>query len=137
MDLKKLLREEQVMLALECATVVTGIRRGVNPIQQKDFWSPMGKIAESQEEVFFQDLVHIHRVLPPNDKFNPYLAEKGYYTKLKHRVLKEFWDNYDPEKQEQKPYTRHIPNNKKRLPIQTRTSLRAIRKKLAEGNQSV
>ena len=105
MDLKKLLRKEQVMLALECATVVTGIRRGLNPIQQKDFWSPMDKIAESQEEVFFQDLVHIHRVLPPNDTFNPYLAEKGYYTKLKHRVLKEFWDNYDPEQKTQ----RHIP----------------------------
>jgi len=104
-DLKKLLREEQVMLALTCATVVTGIRRGLNPIQQKDFWSPMGKIAESQEEVFFQDLVHIHRALPPHDTFNPYLAEKGYYTKLKHRVLKEFWDNYDPEQKTQ----RHIP----------------------------
>ena len=95
--LNTLLREEQVELALICAVCIDGLRKGFNPIQQSDFWSPMGKIAESQEEVFFQDLVHIHRVLPPNDKFNSYLAEKGYYTKLKHRVLEEFWSNYDPE----------------------------------------
>ena len=68
MDLKKLLREEQVHLALECAFAITGIKRGLNPMQQSDFWSPMGKIAKSQEEVFFQDLVHIHRALPPHDK---------------------------------------------------------------------
>ena len=95
--LDSLLRKEQVELALTCAVCIDGLRKGFNPIQQSDFWSPMGKIAESQEEVYFQDLVHIHRVLPPNDTFNDFLAEKGYYTKLKHRVLDEFWSNYDPE----------------------------------------
>ena len=95
--LNSLLRKEQVELALICAVCIDGLRKGFNPIQQSDFWSPMGKIAESQEEVYFQDLVHIHRVLPPNDTFNDFLAEKGYYTKLKHRVLDEFWTNYDPE----------------------------------------
>ena len=99
--LNSLLRKEQEELVLECAFIITGIRRGFNPIQQKDFWSPMDKIAESQEEVYFQDLVHIHRVLPPHDKFNPFLAERGYYTKLKHRVLDEFWSNYDPEQDKQ------------------------------------
>jgi len=100
-----LLRKEQVHLALECAVTITGIRRGLNPIQQSDFWSPMGKFPESEEERFFQDLVYIHRVLPLNDRFNHALADRGYYTKLKHRVLKEFWDNYDPEQKTQ----RHIP----------------------------
>ena len=58
--LNSLLREEQVELTLICAVCIDGLRKGFNPIQQSDFWSPMGKIAESQEEVYFQDLVHIH-----------------------------------------------------------------------------
>ena len=100
-----LLRKEQVHLALECAVTITGIRGGLNPIQQSDFWSPMGKFPESEEERFFQDLVFIHRVLPLNDRFSPALAGRGYYTKLKHQVLDEFWENYDPEhKQEVKSH---------------------------------
>jgi len=130
MDLKKLLREEQVHLALECAVTITGIRRGLNPIQQSDFWSPMGKFPESEEERFFQDLVYIHRVLPPNDKFNPYLAEKGHYTRLKHQVLDEFWSNYDPEQKTQ----RHIPKIFKPRPLTKPKTLKAIRRHLAEGN---
>ena len=137
MDLKKLLREEQVELAVTCAASVLGIRRGLNPIQQSDFWSPMGKIAETQEEVFFQDLVHIHRVLPPNDSYSPFLAARGYYTKLKHRVLDEFWSNYDPEQDKEikfkKTYTtRSYPrtHNDSTKP----STLKAIRKHLADGN---
>ncbi len=130
MDLKELLREEQVHLALECAVTITGIRRGLNPIQQSDFWSPMGKFPESEEERFFQDLVYIHRVLPPNDKFNPYLAEKGHYTRLKHQVLDEFWSNYDPEQKTQ----RHIPKIFKPRPLTKPKTLKAIRRHLAEEN---
>jgi len=135
--LNSLLREEQVELALICAVCIDGLRKGFNPIQQSDFWSPMGKIAESQEEVYFQDLVHIHRVLPPNDMFSPFLAGKGYYTKLKHRVLDEFWSNYDPEQDKEikfkKTYTpRSYPrtHNDSTKP----STLKAIRKHLADGN---
>ena len=139
--LDKLLRGEQVELAATCAASILGIRRGLNPIQQSDFWSPMGKFPESEEEQFHQDLVWIYKVLPPNDRFNSMLAAKGVYKKLRLKALADFWtpiyEKADQEEQERRPYTRHIPNNKKRLPRQTRTSLRSIRKKLAEGNQSV
>tara|TARA_B100001250_G_scaffold126408_1_gene107557 strand:+ start:660 stop:1076 length:417 start_codon:yes stop_codon:yes gene_type:complete len=119
-----LLRKEQVMLALECATVVTGIRRGLNPIQQSLFNTPWGKAPESEEEQFHQDLVWVYKVLPPNDQFDPKLAEKGVYKKLRLKALADFWSNYDPEKQEQRPYTRHIPkknNNPRQLVIKPPT----------------
>ena len=125
--LNSLLRKEQVELALTCAVCIDGLRKGFNPIQQSDFWSPMGKIAESQEEVYFQDLVHIHRVLPPNDTFNVFLAETGYYTKLKHRVLADFWENFEETEEKKK---RHIPIT----PSSLKPTLRSIRKKLAEKN---
>ena len=136
-ELDSLLREEQVLNAVTCAVIIVGLRRGLNPIQQSDMWTPWGKAPESKEELAFQDLVWFHKVLPPHDKFNPELAARGYYTKLKWQKLDEFWSEYDPEHQEQKPYLRHIPNNKKRLPTPIRTSLRSIRKKLAEGGQIV
>ena len=135
--LNTLLREEQVELAVTCASSVLGIRRDLNPIQQSLFNTPWVKAPESEEEQFHQDLVWVYKVLPPNDKFNPDLAAKGVYKKLRLKALDDFWSNYDPEHQEQKPYVRHIPNNKKRLPTPIRTSLRAIRKKLAEGGSIV
>ena len=135
--LNTLLRGEQVELAVTCASSVLGIRAGLTPNQQSLFNTPWGKAPESEEEQFHQDLVWVYKVLPPNDKFNPKLADKGVYKKLRLKALADFWSNYDPEQQEQKPYMRHIPNNKKRLPTSIRTSLRAIRKKLAEGGQIV
>ncbi len=136
-SLDKLLREEQVELAVTCAASIVGIRRGLNPIQQSGFNTPWVKAPESEEEQFHQDLVWVYKTLPPNDRFNPKLAEKGVYKKLRLKALADFWSSYDPEQPEQKPYIRHIPNNKKRLPVPIRTSLRAIRKNLAEGGHIV
>ena len=142
--LDKLLREEQVELAATCASSILGIRAGLTPNQQSLFNTPWGKAPESEEEQFHQDLVWIHKVLPPNDKFNPKLAEQGIYKKMRLKVLADFWkpiyEKADLEEQGlklQKTYKRHIPNNKKRLPVPIRTSLRAIRKNLAEGGQIV
>ena len=135
--LDSLLRQEQVELVAICATSILGIRKGLNPIQQSGFNTPWGKAPESEEEQFHQDLVWIHKVLPPTDKFNPDLAAKGVYKKMKLKYLADFWSNYEAEQQEKRPYVRHIPNNNKRLPTPIRTSLRAIRKKLAEGGQIV
>ena len=136
--LDSLLRKEQVVLAVTCAESILGIRRGLNPIQQSGFNTPWGKAPDSEEEQFHQDLVWIHKVLPPTDKFNPDLAEKGVYKKMKLKYLADFWSPiYEKADQEQKPYVRHILNNKKRLPTPIRTSLRAIRKKLAEGGSIV
>ena len=136
--LDSLLREEQVELVAICATSILGIRRGLNPIQQSGFNTPWGEAPNSEEEQFHQDLVWIHKVLPPTDKFNPDLAEKGVYKKIKLKYLADFWlPIYEKADQEQKPHIRHIPNNKKRLPTPIRTSLRSIRKKLAEGGHIV
>ena len=112
--LDKLLRDEQVELAVTCASSVLGIRAGLTPNQQSLFNTPWVKVPESEEEQFHQDLVWVYKVLPPNDKFNTALASKGVYKKMRLKVLADFWSNYDPEQPEQKPYIRHIPkkNNK-------------------------
>jgi len=112
--LDKLLRDEQVELAVTCASSVLGIRAGLTPNQQSLFNTPWVKAPESEEEQFHQDLVWVYKVLPPNDKFNAALASKGVYKKMRLKVLADFWSNYDPEQPEQKPYIRHIPkkNNK-------------------------
>ncbi len=142
--LDKLLRGEQVELAVTCASSVLGIRAGLTPNQQSLFNTPWGKAPESEEEQFHQDLVWIYKVLPPNDKFNPELAEKGVYKKMRLKVLADFWkpiyEKADLEEQGLeglKTFKRHIPNNKKRLPTSIKTSLRSIRKQLAEGGQIV
>ena len=112
--LDKLLRDEQVELAVTCASSVLGIRAGLTPNQQSLFNTPWVKAPESEEEQFHQDLVWVYKVLPPNDKFNTALASKGVYKKMRLKALADFWSNYDPEQPEQKPYIRHIPkkNNK-------------------------
>ena len=107
-----LLREEQVELAVTCAVSILGIRAGLTPIQQSGFNTPWVKAPESQEEQFHQDLLWVYRVLPPNDKFNPDLAVKGVYKKMRLKALDNFWSNYDPEHHElqrQQTYKRHIP----------------------------
>ena len=142
--LDSLLRKEQVELVVTCASSVLGIRAGLTPNQQSLFNTPWGKAPESEEEQFHQDLVWIYKVLPPNDRFNPKLAEQGVYKKMRLKVLADFWkpiyEKADQEEQGlnlQKTYKRHIPNNKKKLPVPIRTSLRAIRKNLAEGGHIV
>ena len=92
-----LLREEQVELAVTCAVSILGIRRGLTPKQQSIFNTPWSKAPASEEEQFHQDLVWVYKVLPPNDKFNPELAGKGVYKKLRLKAIADFWSNYDPE----------------------------------------
>ena len=122
-----LLREEQVELAVTCAVSILGIRRGLTPIQQSRFNTPWVKAPESQEEQFHQDLVLVYKVLPPNDKFNPDLAIKGVYKKMRLKALDDFWSNYDPEHHElerQQTYKRHMPkktNNPRKLVIKPPT----------------
>ena len=108
--LNTLLRGEQVELAVTCASSVLGIRAGLTPNQQSLFNTPWVKAPESEEEQFHQDLVWVYKVLPPNDKFNQLLAAKGTYKKLRLKVLADFWSNYDPDQQEQRPYLRHMPS---------------------------
>ena len=122
-----LLREEQVELAVTCAVSILGIRAGLTPIQQSGFNTPWVKAPESQEEQFHQDLIWVYRVLPPNDKFNPDLAVKGVYKKMRLKALYNFWSNYDPKHHElerQQRYKRHIPkknNNPRKLVIKPPT----------------
>ena len=111
-----LLREEQVELAVTCAVFIVGLRKSLNPFQQSDFFTPWVKAPESEEEQFHQDLVWVYKVLPPNDKFNPELAAKGFYKKLRLKVLADFWspiyEKADQEEQGlrlQKTYKRLIP----------------------------
>ena len=114
--MNSLIREEQVELAVTCAVSIIGIRRGLTPIQQSRFNTPWVKVPESEEEQFHQDLVWIHKVLPPNDIFNQLLAAKGGYKKLKIKYLADTWipiyEKADKEEQGlglQKTYKRHIP----------------------------
>ncbi len=111
-----LLRDEQIELAVTCAVFIVGLRQSLNPLQQSDFFTPWVKAPESEEEQFHQDLVWVYKVLPPNDKFNPELAAKGFYKKLRLKVLADFWSPiYEKADQEaqglrlQKTYKRLIP----------------------------
>ena len=108
--MNSLLREEQVELAVTCAVSILGIRRGLTPIQQSRFNTPWVKAPDSQEEQFHQDLVWVYKVLPPNDNFNPDLAVKGVYKKMRLKALNDFWSNYDPEHKTEK--RKHIPLTK-------------------------
>ena len=129
--LNSLIRKEQVQLTVDCASAIIGIRRGVNPKQQSIFNTPWIKAPESEEEQFHQDLVWVYKVLPPNDKFNLELAAKGFYKKLRLKVLADYWspiyEKADKEQQEpelQKTYKRHIPkknNNPRKLVIKPPT----------------
>ena len=121
--LDKLLRDEQVELAVTCASSVLGIRAGLTPNQQSLFNTPWGKAPESEEEQFHQDLVWVYKVLPTNDKFNPDIAVKVVYKEMRLKALDDFWSNYDPEDYElerQQTYKKHLPkknNNPRKLVI--------------------
>ncbi len=107
---------EKLLLLIVCKTL--GNQQGYTLHQQSDFNTPWGKAPGSKEEEAFQDLVWIHKVLPPHDKFNPELAAKGYYTKLKCQKLDEFWSEYDSEQDKDIQYRKsckpHRPNRPKR-----------------------
>ena len=130
--LDALLREEQVELALMCATIILGIRRGIGPCGLSDFNTPWGKAPESKEEEAFQDLVWIHKVLPPHATFDPVKAKQGFYSRMRWKRQDEFYSSYVPE-EEKEEVIRHIPKifNPRTKP---QTSLKKIRRKLSEEN---
>ena len=78
--------------------------KGLTLHQLSDFHSPWSATPSSKEEEYFQDLVWIHRALPPNEKFSPLKAKKGFYRALKFQILDQFWDNYDPTEKEVRPF---------------------------------
>ena len=84
---------EKLLLLIVCKTL--GNPKGLTLHQQSDFNTPWGKAPGSKEEEAFQDLIWLHKVLPPHDKFNTELAAKGYYTKLRWQKLDEFWSECD------------------------------------------
>ena len=133
----ELSRPALTFLALLCAHKKLGEPQDLSLHQVSGFNTPWGAAPRSKEEECFQDLVWIHKVLPPTEKFNPDKAKRGYYRDLKVKVMDEFWSNYDPEQDKQikfkKTYTpRSYPktHNTKKPP----STLKAIRKHLAEGN---
>ena len=128
--LDALLREELKENAVLCAVIIIGLRRGFNPYEQSDFYTPWGKAPESKEEEAHQDLVWIHKVLPPNDQFDPEKAKRGFYTKMRWKRQDEFWSEYDPDQKTQ----RHIPKIFNPRSNPKPKTLKAIRRHLAEGN---
>ena len=112
-------------LAILIAFKQLGVEKGLTLHQISGFHTPWGLAAESEEEECFQDLVWIHKVLPPNEKFNPDKAKRGYYRDLKVRTLGQFWDNYDPTEKEVRPF-RSKANLKR-----PSTTLQEISQKLA------
>ena len=61
----------------------------------------MGGKKVSPEEELHQDLVWVYHQLPPNDVFDQAKAESGYYRQLKFDYLNNFWENYDPEQDQE------------------------------------
>ena len=82
-------------LAILIALKKIGEKKGLTLLQQSDFHTPWGKVPDSEEEEAHQDLVWIHKVLPPNDKFDLVKAHEGFYKKLRSKLLEEFW--LDPQ----------------------------------------
>ena len=85
-------------LAILIALKKIGEKKGLTLLQQIDFHTPWGKVPDSEEEEAHQDLVWIHKVLPPNDKFNLVKAQEGFYKNLRSKLLEEFWLNPQFEK---------------------------------------
>ncbi|WP_269610829.1 hypothetical protein [Prochlorococcus marinus] len=130
--LDALLREELTENAVLCAVIIIGLRRGFNPYEQSDFYTPWGKAPDSKEEEAFQDLVWFHKVLPPHATFDPAKAKRGFYTKLRWKKQDEFYSKYIPE-EEREEVKRHIPKTFNPQ-IKPQTSLKTIRRKLSEEN---
>ena len=108
-------REVSIEIALKELAVLLALKqvaaeKGLTLAQLSDFHTPWGAAPASKEEGFFQDLVWIHRALPPTEKFNQLLAAKGTYKKLRLKVLADFWSNYDPEHKSER--RQHIPLKK-------------------------
>ena len=85
-------------LSILIALKKIGEKKGLTLLQQSDFHTPWGMSPESEEEEAHQDLVWIHKVLPPNDKFDLVKAQEGFYKNLRSKLLEEFWLNPQFEK---------------------------------------
>ncbi len=117
-DLQPVFKELALLLAIK----EIGRERGLRLDQQIDFWTPWGEPPESEEKEAHQDLVWIHKVLPPNDKFDSVKAKDGYYTKLRLKKKDEFWLEYDPSQDQARKHAKRYSNGrrtsqKKKLPV--------------------
>ena len=90
-QIKKTSQSVFTELAILIALKKIGEKKGLTLLQQSDFHTPWGKFPDSEEEEAHQDLVWIHKVLPPNDKFDLVKAQEGFYKKLRSKLLEEFW----------------------------------------------
>ena len=90
-QIKKTSQSVFTELAILIALKKIGEKKGLTLLQQSDFHTPWGKVPDSEEEEAHQDLVWIHKVLPPNDKFDLVKAQEGFYKNLRSKVLEEFW----------------------------------------------
>ena len=97
-QIKKTSQSVFTELAILIALKKIGEKKGLTLLQQSDFHTPWGKVPYSQEEEAHQDLVWIHKVLPPNDKFDLIKAQEGFYKKLRSSLLEGFWLNPQFEK---------------------------------------
>ena len=92
-QIKKTSQSVFTELAILIALKKIGEKKGLTLLQQSDFHTPWGKVPDSEEEEAHQDLVWIHKVLPPNDKFDLVKAQEGFYKNLRSKLLEEFWLN--------------------------------------------
>jgi len=99
---------------LLCLIHELGRKKNLTLYQQSDFFTPWGNRPQSEEEEIHQDLVWIHKVLPPNDKFNPAKAKEGFYKVLKVQFLNEFWEKHEPKREDWRNYARRDKNQKQR-----------------------
>ena len=97
-QIKKTSQSVFTELAILIALKKIGEKKGLTLLQQSDFHTPWGKVPDSEEEKAHQDLVWIHKVLPPNDKFDLVKAQEGFYKNLRSKLLEEFWLNPQFEK---------------------------------------
>ena len=97
-QIKKTSQSVFIELAILIALKKIGEKKGLTLFQKSDFHTPWGKVPDSEEEEAHQDLVWIHKVLPPNDKFDSVKAQEGIYKKLRSKLLEEFWSNPQFEK---------------------------------------
>ena len=111
---------------LLCVIHELGREKNLTLHQQSDFFTPWGNRPKSEEEEIHQDLVWIHKVLPPNDKFNPTKAKEGFYKALKVQLLDEFWEKHVPQRKNWKNYVRR-EKKQKHIKIQVKPPTRRCR----------
>ena len=126
---KPLFTELAVLIALK----KIGERKGLTLSQQIDFSIPWGNAPQSEEEEAHQNLVWIHKVLPPNDKFDVEKARNGFYKKFRSDLLEEFWSKHKFENVSRRSY----PQAGKSLIGKTRKVKPPIRRYKKEVNHDL